>query len=101
MRQVQSRLLTSAVGRRRVGGSLRPDLCGDHGFLGAHGGHEVLLGQEVQWELDQKTTDLAQLLLSPGLIGLRQARFGLVLLQFGHVPHQGRWKAPEHLKANT
>lgn len=87
------------MGRRRVGGGLRPDLRGDHGLLGAHGGHEVLLGQEVQRELDQETADLAQLLLGPGMVGLRQAGLGLVLLQLRHVPHQGRWKAPEHLEA--
>lgn len=78
---------------------LCPDLRRDHGLLGADGGHEVLLGQEVQRELDQEAAYLAQLLLSPGLVGLREAGLGLVLLQLGHVPHQGRWKAPEHLDA--
>lgn len=29
-----------------------PELCGCHGLLGAHGGHEVLFTEELQRELD-------------------------------------------------
>lgn len=54
----------------RVAHRLRPDLSRHHGFLGADGGHEVLLRQEVQGKLDQEASDFAQLLLSPRQVGL-------------------------------
>lgn len=78
---------------------LCPDLCWDHGLLGSDGGHEVLLGQEVQRKLNQEASDFAQLLLSAGRVRLGQPWPGLELLQLGHVPHQGRRKATEHLRA--
>lgn len=68
---------------------LCPDLSWDHGLLRSNGGHEVLLGEEVQRELDQEASDFAQLLLSAGQVSLGQTWYGLVLLQLGHVPHQG------------
>lgn len=80
---------------------LCPDLSWDHGLLRSNRGHEVLLRQEVKRKLDQEATDFAQLLLSASLVGLGQTRFGLVLLQLGHVPHQGRRKAAEHLRGKT
>lgn len=48
-----------------------------------------MLRQEVQWKLDQEASDFAQLLLSTGQVTLGQTWFGLVLLELGHVPHQG------------
>ena len=80
---------------------LCPDLSRDHGLLRSDWGHEVLLGQEVQRELDQEASDFAQLLLSAGQISLGQTWFGLVLLQLGHVPHQGRRKTSKHLQPKT
>lgn len=68
---------------------LRPDFSWYHGLLRSNGGHEVLLGQEVQRKLHQEATDFAKLLLSASQVGLGQTRFGLVLLQLRHVPHQG------------
>lgn len=76
---------------------LCPDLSRDHGLFGADRGHEVLLRQEIQGELDQEASDFAQLLLRAGCVRLGQTQDGLVLLQLGHVPHQGRREAPEHL----
>lgn len=80
---------------------LCPDLSRDHGLFGADRGHEVLLRQEIQGELDQEAADFAQLLLRAGVVGLGQTQDGLVLLQLRHVPHQGRGEAPEHLDGIT
>lgn len=37
-----------------------PDLSWHHGFFGAYRGHEVLLTEKVQWELDQEAPNLPQ-----------------------------------------
>lgn len=98
----QKKSFTPVAPRNSLSGNtaspLCPDLSGDHGLLGSHRGHEVLLGQEVQRKLHQEASDFAKFLLSAGQVCLGQTRFGLVLLQLGHVPHQGRGKAPEDLK---
>lgn len=80
---------------------LCPNLSRNHGLFGADRGHEVLLGQEIQRELDQEATDFAQLLLSTGRVCLGQTQDGLVLLQLGHVSHQRRREATEDLDGIT
>lgn len=77
---------------------LCPNLRWDHALLRSNGRHEVLLRQEVQRKLDQEASDFAQLFLSTAQVSLGQTWFGLVLLQLGHVPHQGRRKATKHLQ---
>lgn len=76
-----------------------PDLHGDHGLLGANGGKQVLLGQELKWKLDQEAADLLQLLAGAGGILLVQARFGQVDLQLQDVTDVAGRETPEYLEA--
>lgn len=77
-----------------------PDLHGDHGLLGADGGQQVLLAQELKRELHHEAVDLLQLLLGPGGVLLLQARLGQVALQLQDVPDVTGWQATENLEGS-
>lgn len=75
-----------------------PDLHGHHGLLGADGGQQVLLGQELQRELDQESADPLQLLASPDRVLLLQARLGEVSLQLQDATDVAGRKTSEDLE---
>lgn len=75
-----------------------PHLHGHHGLLGADGGQQVLLGQELKRELNQEATDLLQLLLSPGRVLLVQTRLGQVSLQLHDAADVAGGQTAENLQ---
>lgn len=78
--------------------ALGPDLSGHHCFFGAHRGHEVLLAEELQWELNQEAPDFLQQLLSFNRIFFVKASFGLEIQELLFVPHQAGGQAAENLR---
>jgi len=77
-----------------------PDLSGHHGFFGAHGGHEILLTEEVQRELDEEAPNLLQKLLSFDRLLFIKTWFGLETQELLFVPHQTGGQTAENLQCH-
>lgn len=77
-----------------------PDLSGHHGFFGAYWGHEVLLTEEIQRELDQEASNLHQQLLSFHRVLFIKTWFEWEAHELLFVPHQTWGQTPENLQCH-